>query len=47
MELGVIFGPVCRAVVIEHPVANIDEEWELEWAEWQLARGAIDLERGG
>ena len=45
MELGVIFGPVCRAEVTAHPVANIDEEWELEWAEWQLNRGAIDIGR--
>ena len=47
MELGVIFGPVCRAEVIEHPVANIDEEWELEWAEWQLARGVLDIDGSG
>jgi CMP-N-acetylneuraminic acid synthetase len=47
MELGAIFGPVCRAEVTRHAVANIDEEWELEWAEWQLSRGVLDIDGSG
>jgi hypothetical protein len=25
--------------VIEHPVANIDSEWEFDWAEFLLSHG--------
>jgi CMP-N-acetylneuraminic acid synthetase len=33
-----IIGRNCAAEIIEHPVVNIDAEWEFEWAEFLLER---------
>lgn len=44
MEQGTVFGARCYAEITAHPVINIDEPWELEWAEFQLSRGAFRLE---
>lgn len=43
METGAIVGNECRAELISHPVVNIDEEWELHWAEFMLSRGQFAL----
>jgi CMP-N,N'-diacetyllegionaminic acid synthase len=34
-----IIGRNCGAEVIQHPVANIDSEWEFDWAEFLLKHG--------
>ena len=39
LDRAMIIGPDARAVVIDHPVVNIDEPWELAWAELEFARG--------
>ena len=44
LEQHTVFGQRCVAVVIEHPVVNIDEPWELEWAQYQLEHGAVSGE---
>ena len=36
---GLLLGPRTGAVVIDGPVANIDDELDLAWAEFLLARG--------
>lgn len=33
-----IIGRNCAAEIIEHPVVNIDADWEFDWAEFLLAR---------
>ncbi|MEK9660345.1 MAG: hypothetical protein VW644_01170 [Alphaproteobacteria bacterium] len=38
VEDGEIIGNDCAAVVIDRPVVNIDDAFELEMAEWLLAR---------
>jgi CMP-N-acetylneuraminic acid synthetase len=38
VERGEIIGADCAAVVVDRPVVNIDEPFELELAEWLLAR---------
>lgn len=38
VERGEIIGADCAAVVIDRPVVNIDDPFELELAEWLLAR---------
>jgi len=43
-DLGVIIGPNSRAEVIDHPVANIDEPWELELAELGFPLPGINLD---
>lgn len=32
LEQHTVLGQRCVAVVIDHPVVNVDEPWELEWA---------------
>lgn len=44
VEQRTVFGAHCEAEITTHPVINIDEPWELEWAEFQLGRGAFRLE---
>ncbi|MGE4469821.1 MAG: hypothetical protein AB7D47_06785 [Desulfovibrio sp.] len=34
LDDGVIIGPDCAAIVIDNPVVNIDDPWELEFAEF-------------
>ena len=41
LDASAIIGPDARAEVIDHPVVNIDEPWELEWAAMELARGSF------
>ena len=38
IDYAMIIGPEARAVIIDHPVVNIDEPWELEWAELEFSR---------
>jgi len=38
VERGEIIGADCAAVIIDRPTVNIDDEFELELAEWLLAR---------
>ncbi len=38
VERGEIIGADCAAVIVERPVVNIDDAFELELAEWLLAR---------
>lgn len=38
-----IIGRNCGGEVIEHPVVNIDAEWEFEWAEFLLGRQGSSL----
>lgn len=40
VERGTIVEDRCAAVVIERPMVNIDEPFELELAEWMIAREA-------
>lgn len=37
VDHGLIIGPDARAVIVDHPVVNIDEPWELEWAELEFS----------
>ena len=39
LEAGQLMGPRTGAIVIDGPVANIDDELDLAWAEFLLARG--------
>ncbi len=39
LEAGLLMGARTGAVVIDGPVANIDDALDLEWAEFLLARG--------
>jgi CMP-N-acetylneuraminic acid synthetase len=41
LDQAMIIGPEARAVIIEHPVVNIDEPWELEWAEFEFSRNSL------
>lgn len=41
IELAMIIGPDARAVIIDHPVVNIDEPWDLEWAEFEFSRNSL------
>lgn len=43
VEQGAIIGRWTVGLVTEHPVVNIDEAWELEWAEVLLERGRVRL----
>ena len=43
MEQAAIFGRVTAAVVTEHPVVNIDEPWELEWAQRLLDQRSTEF----
>ena len=38
VERGEIIGTDCAAVIVDRPVVNIDDPFELELAEWMLAR---------
>lgn len=38
-----IMGHNCGAEVINHPVANIDSQWEFEWADFLLRRDGSEL----
>ncbi len=38
---GSIIEDDCRAVVVERPVVNIDDEFEIEMAEWLLGRETV------
>jgi CMP-N-acetylneuraminic acid synthetase len=38
LEQHEILGRDCAAHIVEHPVVNIDAEWELDWAEFLLAK---------
>lgn len=38
VERGEIIGADCAAVIVDRPVVNIDDAFELELAEWLLAR---------
>ncbi len=38
MERGAILGGHCVPMVVDHSVVNIDEPWELDWAEFLLGR---------
>jgi CMP-N-acetylneuraminic acid synthetase len=38
VEAGAALWEDCAAVVIDRPVANVDEPIDLEWAEYLLAR---------
>lgn len=40
---GPIIGDDCAAVVIDRPVVNIDDAFELELAEWLLSRRTVSL----
>jgi CMP-N,N'-diacetyllegionaminic acid synthase len=43
MDQALIFGTKCIAEITQHPVVNIDEAWELDWAEFLLRRKAVNL----
>lgn len=43
VEQGAILGRNCVAEITDHPVVNIDEPWELDWAEFLLDRGLFKL----
>lgn len=43
VEQRAVLGERCVAAVTEHPVVNIDEPWELDWAEFALERGHYEL----
>jgi CMP-N-acetylneuraminic acid synthetase len=38
VDRGEIIGDDCAAVIIDRPIVNIDDAFELELAEWLLAR---------
>ncbi|MDH3738303.1 MAG: acylneuraminate cytidylyltransferase family protein [Alphaproteobacteria bacterium] len=38
VDRGEIVGTACAAVIVDRPVVNIDDAFELELAEWLLAR---------
>lgn len=44
LEQATFFGRRCVAVPIAHLVVNIDEPWELEWAQCALDRKWVTLE---
>ena len=41
VEDGHILEDDCAAVIVDRPIVNIDEPFELELAEWLLAREAV------
>lgn len=43
MDQAAVFVERCVPEIVDHPVVNIDEPWELEWAEFLLARRAFAL----
>lgn len=43
MDQAAVFVERCVPEIVDHPVVNIDEPWELEWAEFLLARRALAL----
>ena len=47
MDQGAIIGRRCLADLTPHPVVNIDEPWELTWAECLLAQGLFVFEEPG
>lgn len=44
VDRGEILGADCAAVIVDRPVANIDEAFDLELAEWLLERQARQAE---
>ncbi len=44
MKDGHIIGDDCVGVLIDHPVVNIDEPFELELARFVYERGAAERE---
>lgn len=44
VERGEIIGADCGAVIVDRPIVNIDDAFELELAEWLLARQERQIE---
>jgi len=42
LEVGLLLGARTGAIIIDGPVANIDEAIDLDWAEFLLAREDLD-----
>jgi CMP-N-acetylneuraminic acid synthetase len=38
LEQRTLIGERCGAYICDHMLVNVDEEWELEWADWLLRR---------